>query len=150
MEVLKEVEKTGKAGVPFLNELLTEPSFQKDFAPDGWIGFGAQERAAVIKSLALIEAQDALGPQKKLAQLQIVFDLPAYDCRAGFGPVEMVQEYLDRGLAAVTSVDPAQARPFLKKLLDLPQFQEGFSPIGQTSKGHEWRTQIEAALASLP
>jgi hypothetical protein len=148
-EALEEVEKAGPSSIPFLNELLTEPSYQNDYAPGAWLGFGAQERAAVTKSLALVEARAAVNPRDKLAILRSVFAVPQYDFRAGFDPVGMVRQYLDRALAVATSVDEVYARPFLQDLLALPQFQEGFSPIGQTSWGHEFREKIQAALAGL-
>jgi hypothetical protein len=149
MGVLGQVEKTGPAAVPFLNELLTEPTFQEDYSPDGWIGFGAQERAAVKKSLALVESQAATNPKEKLERLRPVFDLPQYDFRAGFDPVGMVEQYFDRGLSVATSVDAADARTFLHGLLALPQFQESYAPIGETTWGHGWRVKIQAALAGL-
>jgi hypothetical protein len=149
MSALQLVEKTGPAAIPFLNGLLAEPSFRDDYAPDGWIGFGAQERAAVEKSLALVEAQAAATPQQKIARLRPVFDLPSYDFRGGYPPVGMVEQYLDRGLAVAKSLDAADARPFLRGLLALPQFQEAYAPIGETTWGHGWRVRIQAALAAL-
>lgn len=148
-EALEEVEKAGPTSVPFLKGLLAEPSFQEDYAPEGWLGFGAQERAAVMKSLALVEAKAAVDPHEKMARLRPVFDVPQYEFRGGCDPVGMVQQYFDRALSVATSVDAADARPFLLGLLNLPQFQEGYSPIGTTSQGHEWRAKIQAALAEL-
>lgn len=148
-EALKEVEKAGPESAPFLKELLREPSFQEGYAPEGWLGFGAQERAAVIKSLALVEAQAAVNPQEKMALLRPVFDVPKYDFRGGCDPDGMVQQYLDRALSVATSIDSPDARPFLQGLLNLPQYQDGYSPIGTTSWGHEWREKIQAALAEL-
>jgi hypothetical protein len=148
-ESLEEVEKAGPTSVPFLKELLSEPSFQEGYAPEGWLSFGAQERAAVIKSLALVEAQAAVNPQEKMALLRPVFDVPQYDFRAGFDPVGMIQQYLDRALSVATSIDAADARPFLRGLLNLPQYQDGYSLIGTTSWGHQWREKIQAALAKL-
>jgi hypothetical protein len=147
-EALEEVEKAGPASVPFLKELLTEPSFQEGYAPEGWQGFGAQECAAVIKSLALVEARAAVNPQEKMALLRPVFDVPQYDSRAGVFPDGMVQQYLDRALSVATSIDAADARPFLEGLLNLPQYQDGYSPMGE-SWGHQWREKIQAALAKL-
>jgi hypothetical protein len=148
-EALEEAEKAGPASVPFFEELLTEPSLQAGYSPDGWLGIGAQERAAVTKSLQLVEARLETNPQKRLEKLRPVFEVPSYEFRAGTYPSGMVQQYLDRALAVAASVDAVEARPFLQGLLALPQFQKGFEPIGQTSEGEEMRGKIEAVLAGL-
>jgi hypothetical protein len=146
---LEQVEIAGSAAVPFLEELLTEPSFQEGYAAQDWPGWGMGERDMVKRSLALVEARDAANPQEKLAKVKPVFDTVNFFTTAGFDQHGAVQQYLDRGLAVATSVDAAEARPFLQGLLGLPQFQKGFEPIGQTSFGEEMREKIEAALEGL-
>jgi hypothetical protein len=71
---LEQVEKAGPAAVPFLRELLTEPSFQDSYAPQDWPGWGTGERDMVKRSLALVEARDAVSPQEKLAKVKPVFE----------------------------------------------------------------------------
>ncbi len=146
---LEQVEKAGPAAVPFLRELLTESSFQDSYAPQDWPGWGTGERDMVKRSLALVEARDAVSPQEKLAKVKPVFETIHFWTTAGFDRDGAVRQYLDRGLEVAASVDAAEARPFLQGLLELPQFQKGYEPVGQTSFGEEMREKIEAALAGL-
>jgi hypothetical protein len=146
---LDQVEQAGSAAVPFLQELLTEPSFQEGYAVQDWPGWAMGERDMVKRSLALVQAREAPNSQEKLTKVRPVFDTVDFFTTAGFDRHGAVRQYLDRGLAVVTSVDAAEARPFLQGLLMLPQFQKGFEPIGQTSFGEEMREKIESALNGL-
>jgi hypothetical protein len=147
--MLQEAEKTGPASIPFFTDLLTLPEYQDEYAPDGWKGWGAQERALVKESLTLEESLAATDAKEKLKRLRPLFDLPHYFTYAGYDPHGVVETYLDRGLAAATAAGPQEAIPFLQGLLELPQFQKGYSPIGSTSFGEEDRVKIEAVIAGL-
>jgi hypothetical protein len=146
--VLDEVAKTGQAGVDLLQSLLKEPCYQTDFDPQ-WLGFGGQERAILVKSLALQEFHVALTPDEKLAKLRPLFDLPSYEFRAGTYPEGLLNQYLDRGLAAVVETGSAHAKPFLHDLQKLPYFQENYSSPMEQNAGRDRHAKIEAALAQL-
>ena len=149
MTMLDEVGKAGPAGIPFLNDLLTFPCYQEDFAPDGWRGFGAQERAMVMMALALQKSRAATAPKEKLSQLRPLFDMPQFQTRGGYDPAGLLGEYIDRGLAAVAEAGPQEALPFLRSLLELPQFQENYSPLLRRGFGHDQRAKIELAISRL-
>ena len=100
-------------------------------------------------ALALQKSRAATDPKEKLTQLRPLFDLPVYDTRAGSDPELLLSEYMDRGLAAAEEAGPPAAIPFLRGLLELPQFQESYSPLMRKGFGHDQRAKIESALSRL-
>ena len=124
--ILDEADKTGSAVMPFYEELLKLPSYQSDYAPERWIGFGAQERVQVEQRLHLQKAHAESDPAKKLARLAPVFELPEYECTAGADGELLLTWIMDKGLAEATNAGPA-AIPFLKDLLTRPYFQDAYT-----------------------
>jgi hypothetical protein len=149
-ESLDEADKTGAASIPFLVGLLKLPSFQEDFAPDGWIGFGAQQRVKVEQRLHLQKARLETNPAKKLAELAPLFVLPEIEFRGGCDGNCLLTEIMDKALAAVEEVGPL-AIPFLQEVLMRPYYQatERLESGLLNSGGQERRQKVEAALAQL-
>jgi hypothetical protein len=155
--VLEEVAKTGLAAIPFLTDLLTLPCYQKDFAvgpplwtsSGRWTGFGAEQSSVVQRTLALQAFNVATDPQEKLSKLRPLFDLTQFEVSLGYDPESLLEKYMDRGLAAAETTGPNVAVPFLRSLLNLPQFQENYSSLNRITFGHDQRAKVQAAIARL-
>jgi hypothetical protein len=147
--VLQEVENAGPQGVPFLTNLLTLPYYHDDYAPNGWSGFGSHLRTDVKISLVLQQSRAATQPEEKLSRLRPLFGVPYFNTSAGSDPEASLYTFMDRALAAAEAAGPKDALPFLRGLLELPQFQEGYSPPTLQGYGHDERAKIQAAIASM-
>jgi len=147
-EMLDEADKAGAAAIPFLEGLLNLPCYQASFAPEGWIGFGAQQRIHVEQRLHLQRARLMAEPAQKLAELAPLFVPAQFDSRAGCDGEGLLTQILDKALAEVGTAGGA-AIPFLQELLTRPYFQTGYPGPAQSYVGTGRREKIEAALARL-